>query len=107
MKFLIFLLSIYLASLSCMPCADIEVNSTAHSKEVASHKKEPSQDHEKDSCSPFCICNCCGAQILNYSPVINFEFPAVVAVIETKESIYKPSFISNFYGSIWQPPQIV
>lgn len=107
MKFLNIILSIYLVALLCIPCADIEVNSVAYStKEMDGNHKDHSHDKENDLCSPFCICNCCGAQIFNYFPSTNFEFPTIVSAIETKESFYKSTFTSNFFGSIWQPPQI-
>ncbi len=96
----------YLVALSCLPCADIEVDSAAHLKELATNHKEHSHDKENDFCSPFCICNCCGAQILTYFPSSLFEFPTVLEVIQTKKSFYKSTFASSFYGSIWQPPQI-
>ncbi|WP_319800119.1 MULTISPECIES: DUF6660 family protein [Flavobacterium] len=108
MKWLNIILSIYLIALACMPCADMEVNSAGHSLAVhQSDRDNHSHDKSKDLCSPFCICNCCGAQILSYFPVISYEFPLISTVIKTKEPFYKSVFASNFYGSIWQPPQIV
>jgi hypothetical protein len=107
MKFINFILSIYLVVISCLPCADMEVYSSAHaSLEISSNHDDHSHDKENDLCSPFCICNCCGAQVLSYSPEIVFDFPLALAVIETKEPFFKSVFTSNFYGSIWQPPQI-
>lgn len=91
-----------------MPCADMEVNSVGHS--LAAHETDHdnhSHDKDKDLCSPFCICNCCGAQVLSYSPALNYDFPLVSSIIETKEPFHKSVFTSYFYGSIWQPPQIV
>ena len=90
-----------------MPCADMEVNSLAHNKtEFSSNHDNHSHDKEKDLCSPFCICNCCGAQILNYSPAISFDFSIISSDIKTKGPFYRSIFASNFFGSIWQPPQI-
>src|SRR3970040_664687 len=100
------ILSIYLTALSFLPCADLEVNSVVHtSKELSSYKENHSHNKEKDLCSPFCSCNCCGVQILSHFP-INFDFPLISTVIKTKEPFYKSIFASNFFGSIWQPPQI-
>lgn len=112
MKFLNIILSIYLVALSCLPCADMEAKSVGKNDTNAIAKttddhNEHSHDKSKDLCSPFCICNCCGAQILSYFPVISYEFPLISTVIKTKEPFYKSVFASNFYGSIWQPPQIV
>ena len=91
-----------------MPCADMEVNSSVHSAiEFASNHDNHSHDKQNDLCSPFCACNCCGVQILSHFPIINFDFPLVSTVIETKQPFYKSILSSNFYGSIWQPPQII
>jgi hypothetical protein len=108
MKIANFILSVYLIALSCLPCADMEVNSLVHSvAEFASNHTEHSHDKENDLCPPFCICNCCGAQFLSYQPTIIFDFPVVVTLIKIPLPTYKSKFSSNFFGSIWQPPQIV
>lgn len=107
MKWLNIILSIYLIALASMPCADVEVNSAGHSLNVHQTDLENhSHDKSKDLCSPFCICNCCGAQILNYSPAISFDFSIISSDIKTKGPFYRSIFASNFFGSIWQPPQI-
>lgn len=103
-----FLFSLYIITLSCLPCADIEVNSLAHSfPEVAENFDNHSHDKENDLCPPFCICNCCGQQILNFNEKITFEFRTISIEIRTQIPNYKSIPTSNFYGSIWQPPQIV
>lgn len=90
-----------------MPCADMEVNSSAHSKaEFASNHDEHSHDKANDLCSPFCICSCCGSQMANYSQSIIIDFPILSKSIKTQLPTYSSIFSSNFFGSIWQPPQI-
>ncbi|MFV8271287.1 DUF6660 family protein [Flavobacterium sp. GT2N3] len=101
------ILSIYLIALSFLPCADLEANDLAHTaKELSSFNQSHSHNKEKDSCSPFCICNCCGAQISSYFPTTTFNLPTVSAIIKLPLPTYKSILTSNFYGSIWQPPQI-
>ncbi|MFC3336471.1 DUF6660 family protein [Flavobacterium palustre] len=108
MKFTNTILSIIFLILSCLPCADIEVNSAAHTKtELASNHDEHSHDKEHDLCSPFCICSCCGSQMASYSQSIIIDFPIPSIGIKTQLPTYKSILSSNFYGSIWQPPQIV
>lgn len=106
MKWITVLLSIYLMALSNMPCADMEVNSPMHN--TAQFASEDNHSHEKDNdlCSPFCACNCCGAQILSYQTAETFDFPVSSAIIFIPLPTYNSVFASNFYGSIWQPPQI-
>jgi hypothetical protein len=106
-KWLNIILSIYLVILTSIPCADMEVNSAGHSMEAhQADRDNHSHDKDNDLCSPFCICNCCGAQILSYSPTISFELPLISQEIKTKEPVYKSVFASDFFGSIWQPPQL-
>ena len=94
--------------LTAYPCADkhndvttISSNSQAHSQHNHSH------DEETDLCSPFCVCNCCGQQIMTVFFPIIYNFPVKFEGIKTLNSSYTLAFHSNFYGSIWQPPQIV
>jgi len=107
-KWLNIILSIYLVALASMPCADMNENSAAHDA-IAHESNHGGHSHDKDNdlCSPFCACNCCGVQIMSYFPTISYDFPLVSAVIKTKEPFYRSVFASDFFGSIWQPPQIV
>ncbi len=96
----------YLMALSNMPCADLEVSSVAHKTAQFSSEANHSHDKDNDLCSPFCACNCCGAQVLSYESVATFDFPADYSVIIKQLPSYTSVFASDFYGSIWQPPQI-
>jgi hypothetical protein len=90
-----------------MPCADMEVNSSAHTTtEFASNHDERSHDKQNDLCSPFCTCNCCSVQILTHFPTTVIKFPIPTEIIKLQLPFYKSIAYSNFYGSIWQPPQI-
>ncbi|WPO77728.1 DUF6660 family protein [Flavobacterium sp. KACC 22761] len=106
MKWIAALLSIYLMALSNMPCADMEVNSAMHKTAQFSSENSHTHDKDNDLCSPFCACNCCGAQVLSYQPVAVFQFSLPSSLITNPLPNYNSVFISNFYGSIWQPPQI-
>ena len=108
MKILNIILSIYIIMLIVYFCVDkhndvttISSNSQAHSQHNHSH------DEETDLCSPFCVCNCCGQQTLTFLEVQSFQFLVRFQEIKTSISFYKSTSFSNFYGSIWQPPQLV
>lgn len=107
MKWIAIILSIYLMALSNMPCADMEVNSAMHKTAQFSSEENHSHDKENDLCSPFCACNCCGVQILSYQTPITFEFPKACNPISIQLPSYNSLLASNFYGSIWQPPQLL
>ncbi|MFN8325740.1 DUF6660 family protein [Flavobacterium sp.] len=108
MKLLTVILSIYLVTLSAIPCADIKSESEVH-LEVAQTSDKDNHSHDKgnDLCSPFCICNCCGQVTLNYVATINYDFPVQFEEIKSSKSTYTSALHSNFFGSIWQPPQLV
>lgn len=90
-----------------MPCADMKADNSAQNKtEFASNHDEHSHDKENDLCSPFCICSCCGSQVVSYTQSILIEFPILFKSIKTQLPTYNSIFSSNFFGSIWQPPQI-
>ncbi|WP_350028977.1 DUF6660 family protein [Flavobacterium terrisoli] len=108
MKYLCQILAIIILALSTKPCVDIQSNSSVHSTvSYTQHKKDHSENKDKDLCSPFCICNCCGQITLNYFPTISFDPQTAFEEIKTSNSTYTSAIYSNFYGSIWQPPQIV
>ncbi len=90
-----------------MPCADMGVNSSVHTEsELASNHDNHSHNKENDLCSPLCICNCCGGQGFTYNTIYSNNFVSVKTIIDKKVPEYKSILASNFYGSIWQPPQI-
>ena len=107
MKLITIILSIYIFVLSATPCVDIETESAAHSASHSSEKDNHSHDKHNDLCSPFCVCNCCGQQTLTYAHTITYDFPVQFEEIKTSNSIYTSISHSDFFGSIWQPPQIV
>lgn len=108
MKILNIILSIYIIVLTAYPCADKHNDVLVKS----SHQQTSSQDnhsHETDNdlCSPFCVCNCSGQQTIVLFETQSFNFFVQQQEIKTSVSFYKSTFFSNFFGSIWQPPQLV
>ncbi|WP_238531100.1 DUF6660 family protein [Flavobacterium frigoris] len=97
------ILSIIILILSCMPCADME---TVTSYNKATISMQSSQHQDKDACSPLCICSCCGCQGFDYNSIYVYNLFSVKTIIDKKVPEYKSIFTSNFFGSIWQPPQI-
>ncbi|WP_230978928.1 DUF6660 family protein [Flavobacterium supellecticarium] len=109
MKWLTVLLSFYFVLLASIPCADAATGHTHFRVQNETPVDHEGHSHEKqgDLCSPFCVCNCCGAQIMNYAPVIAFAVQPITPVITTPTTSYQSVFYSGYYGSIWQPPQLV
>lgn len=103
MRILNFILSIIFLVLSCMPCADKEQVVSFDKVNVNNSSKH---HHDNDACSPLCICNCCGCQGFAYNTIYAYNFFSVKTIIDKKVPEYKSILTSNFFGSIWQPPQI-
>ncbi|WP_348651435.1 DUF6660 family protein [Flavobacterium sp. IMCC34518] len=105
MKWTSSILSVLFILLSCLPCADIEGNNSMH---TVVEKSSSNHNQDNDSCSPFCFCNCCNSQIFAIDTTIkNLDFVIFKKFEENKIPEYKSILASNFFGSIWQPPQIV
>ena len=104
MKFINLLLSIYIIALSCLPCTDAEgyiENNTA----VVKNQEKAISEHHADSCSPFCICNCCHSN--GFYKTADYTTAAIIKInTENTKIEYSPVFISTFYKSIWLPPKI-
>ncbi|MEO6175008.1 MAG: DUF6660 family protein [Flavobacterium circumlabens] len=109
MKIISFILTIYMLSLSGISCADTymynSVSKSAHLTQ-SNHNEGASHKGEKDLCSPFCSCACCGIQVVSNLNDASFDFPLNIKEISPKVSQYQSILISSFTGSIWQPPQI-
>ena len=106
MKVLTFILAIYILVLSAMPCGDMHnVCNASNAKTELSQNHDHQQDKD-DYCSPFCTCSCCSASIvaLDFKP-FQLKKPAEFSITQ-KLTIRNFSFVSNFYGNIWQPPKI-
>lgn len=97
------LLSVYLLVLMVLPCNDVHAQTLLTSKMQFSQVQNG--EHHEDFCTPFCICSCCTTPIIiqsnTYFEVSYFEN------FQTKVPVFYKSITSNFFGSIWQPPQIV
>ncbi len=86
-----------------MPCADGEAFSSRQ-KVTISNQSTP--HHDNDVCSPMCVCSCCGCQGFSLNNAYSYSLISIKTIIDKKVPEYKSVFASNFFGSIWQPPQI-
>jgi hypothetical protein len=92
----------YILVLSLAPCSD-SVECDEGNKTEQSHNNHK---HENESCTPFCICACCGQHAFS-----KFNYPAEQSILKPEnlcnsKAIYTQTFISQFSASIWQPPKI-
>lgn len=103
MKICCFILSLYIFFLSTgFCCWDDNCNDeieTAYANNIQ-------QNHEEgdcNSCSPFLTCGTCSGFVMTSLEI----FIGEIFFIEEKSTVdYKPKFLEDFIGKIWQPPKI-
>lgn len=107
MKFFAYFMALYILVLSVVPCSDVHNNCNDKKATTELTQNHDHQQDKDDNCSPFCTCTCCSANViaLDFKPFqiknpTQFSFSQKVATRNF-------SFISNFYGNIWQPPKIL
>lgn len=101
-------MAFYLMAVSFYPCTDGNSTVVATSATELTHNHDHhSHDDERHACPPFCACNCCSVQVLNYASIISIEFPTPFQSIPLKESFYVSNLSDTYSGTIWQPPQLV
>jgi hypothetical protein len=94
-KFFVLLFSAYLLALNVLPCSDL-----------AQHADNQEIEHgdEADSCSPFCICACCGVITgFELSPI---QLPSSNLNLVEYFALYQDDAHSNELLFIWKPPKI-
>ncbi|HEX3006631.1 MAG TPA: DUF6660 family protein [Bacteroidales bacterium] len=101
MKVLCLLFSLYVIYMVSLPCIDKELKCDhfAHSAQSTNH----SDENQKDSCSPFCVCSCCNVQVVlsdfyfyNQPPL---EFQVLKLTLASGAERLFPAII-------WQPPKL-
>ncbi|TPD65707.1 DUF6660 family protein [Flavobacterium microcysteis] len=102
--FLTSFLSVYLLVLMILPCNDVHAQPQTVSHTQISQLEN--EQHHEDFCTPFCICACCTTPIIIHSAIVFDMAPHFDNSYTKTPSFYKP-VTSSFFGSIWQPPQLV
>ena len=86
-----------------MPCTD-RITCDMENEFISLH------DHNEDAadtCSPFCICACCGSVSLEMPVLANsFCLERNEMIVSKTDVPNNPNFISSHFFSIWQPPKI-
>ena len=100
MKFLIFLLAIYIFALNLTPCADFIVPND-HVQTEISQITDNHKHQDSDLCSPFCICQCCHVNATDLQlTFIKIE----VSEISTQDFFFLNGSEKEYTSSILQPP---
>ncbi|MFB6457980.1 DUF6660 family protein [Chitinophaga sp. Hz27] len=104
MKLFVYIFSIYIVLLSCLPCNDAAAVNDQLKQELV-HSTDTDHPHSQpDFCSPLCICSCCNVQVMPVT--IHTYVPYHIS-----SSHIFPSFQSDLYTArsmdVWQPPRTV
>lgn len=93
--------ALYLLALSSFACTDEHMAGQQDVKEwVQAHSND---QHEDETCSPLCVCSCCGSLAVGLGHEMNFcnRITASHDFIVSIESV--PAEITF---SVWQPPRL-
>ncbi|WP_394330632.1 DUF6660 family protein [Epilithonimonas tenax] len=107
MKILRLILTFYFLALSVMPCTDAcGMNTNTTSKKNEFVRRANNQTKSNDICSPFCTCSHCNTPVHLTFDVFALKVKKPIINPLLKFPVRELSFISNFYGNIWQPPKL-
>lgn len=105
MRIISILFSFYMLWLALVPCHDkedaMEWNTATDFFTVDNHSQH-AQDIE--TCSPFCVCSCCGQTVAIQMFHSTFLKPFVSP--KAQESFVLDNYLPSFSASHWQPPKI-
>ncbi|WP_456315473.1 DUF6660 family protein [Pseudomonas shirazensis] len=108
MKLIWFLFSIYLATLSLLPCNDIDdCTSFAKTELHKNHSEDKKSDFQNDQCAPLCSCACCGVHGFQFQKT-HFVVDKNISFVEAKKQndFYISATYKAIYLGIWQPPKL-
>jgi len=105
MKFLIYLLSLCILSLSCITCEDIAALENGQIEISSTTIEKSKHTANQDNCTPLCNCNCCGQPlVINLS---NSSFTFLNKLISNSQlTHYDNQLVSDYSKNIWQPPKL-
>ena len=103
MKFLCWLMTVYLFCLLAYPCQD-EICYSCKTRQACTEKTGhmDGQNEHCHDCSPFCVCNCCHASTLTSC---NFYPGPEMIMPETLISLYRSIFLTGISADVWRPPK--
>lgn len=99
------MLSLYMATLSVLPCSDMHNECKDFKAKTEFARQHNHSEDNDDNCSPFCTCSCCNAYVtvFPFQP-LTLSDPSAFYRAE-KFSIQRCSFARGYLGNVWQPPR--
>ena len=99
---------IYTVVLLTQPCQDFRAVSLEYQKTVSSISDPIPSDSESgpETCSPFCICGCCGLSVVHHGFTTIATTNRITVTENPLAPIYQAPITNSFIDSIWQPPKV-
>lgn len=106
MKIFLYILSVIMLGLGCLPCSDGKAfNSTRETVNISAQAHQDETQKHTDVCNPFCSCACCGVtQVSQSIPSFDLQIPDHSSTYLDTYSAFPLIAIAL---PIWQPPQLV
>ena len=102
MKFLAFILSIYILALNFAPCQDNDEFNTEVKTEITQHNTDDGH-MDLDLCSPFCQCHCCQIHATYFK---KSNLTNAISEISTEVFFHTYGLEKTFISPILQPPKV-
>lgn len=103
MRFITFIMALFILSLSCIPCADEVVSAMSGHEKSQVAQQDGQHPKHTDYCSPLCICACCGT-VSFVSVAANVECPVIP--VPRSFVVFDTSSLQDLPIPVWQPPQL-
>lgn len=103
MKYLAFILSIYILALNLVPCEDYAIADNEVNIEISQNIDGDHQHHGTDVCSPFCICQCCQISATHFKIA---DIKLDITYLSNQDFFYLNGLEKDFSLSVLQPPQV-
>jgi hypothetical protein len=104
MKWIGFLMSVYMLALSFFPCGDVSECDVQRLVSISAASDHQHHSHSGEQCTPFCTCSCCAVSVV-LKQVSPFELRPFKH-ISPSYSFYRPSHCEEISVGIWQPPKL-
>ena len=103
MKFIAFILSIYILALNFTPCEDSPVVGDEFNIEISQNIDMDHDHSDLDLCSPFCQCHCCHIHVTCFNLA---ELSLTTSEISTVIILHFDSLGKEITNTILQPPKV-
>jgi len=104
MKWFVWLFSIYLLFLSCVPCTAEDDCCSDEVSTTLPYEKGPDEQHKPSCpCSPFFACSTCHGVIPS---TIDVQLSKILLPVSKLPFFYTEQDLLDFPPAIWQPPKM-